>query len=96
MLDAGLVDEVKYLSSKYPENNLLATIGYAEVVEYLRGHITNDRMIELIAQHTRNYAKRQIIWNRKVIKNDPEHVVVLPEPDVDIIMTVLKERGFVL
>lgn len=96
MLDAGLVDEVKYLASKYSDNALLATIGYAEVVEYLRGDITYDKMAELIAQHTRNYAKRQVIWNRKVIKNDPDHVAILHEPDADKAFEILKERGFVL
>lgn len=96
MLDAGLVDEVKYLVSKYSDNALLATIGYAEVVEYLREDITYDKMAELIAQHTRNYAKRQVIWNRKVIKNDPEHVAILHEPDADRALEILKERGFIL
>lgn len=96
MLDAGLVDEVRRLSAKYGDNALLATIGYAEVVEYLSGEITYDKMAELIAQHTRNYAKRQIIWNRKVIKSDPEHVAILHEPDAGMALKILKERGFVL
>lgn len=96
MLNAELIDEVRRLSVKYGDNALLHTIGYAEVVEYLCGEITYDKMVELIAQHTRNYAKRQVIWNRKVIKNDPEHVAVLHEPDVDNMIKILQERGFVL
>ena len=40
-------------------------LGYKEVVEYLKGNLTKEEMIEKIKQETRRYAKRQMTWFRK-------------------------------
>ena len=63
MFDSGLVDEVKYLLSKY-KLSLTASqgIGYKEVIQYLNNEITIDECIELISKRTRNYAKRQVTF----------------------------------
>ena len=37
----------------------------AQVFEYFDGKINKKRALELIQQHTRNYAKRQLTWFRK-------------------------------
>lgn len=39
--------------------------GYKEVVEYLRGNIQKEEMIEKLKMETRRYAKRQLTWFRK-------------------------------
>ena len=39
--------------------------GYKEVVEYLKGNINKEEMIEKIKMETRRYAKRQITWFKK-------------------------------
>lgn len=66
MFESGLEKEVCELIEKYGRDCPgLKTIGYTEVVDFLEGDITRDRSIELIQQHSRNYAKRQITWNRK-------------------------------
>ena len=44
--------------------NALQTVGYKEVFEYLENKISLERMIELIKQNTRRYAKRQLTWFR--------------------------------
>lgn len=64
MMKAGLLDEVK---SVYHLRHLqaLKTVGYQELFEYLDGKITLDQAVELIKQHTRNYAKRQYTWFRR-------------------------------
>ncbi len=63
MIDAGLLNEVRELLTKYGEiDTLNATIGYAEMVEHLQGKTTLDQAIAKIQQATRNYAKRQITW----------------------------------
>lgn len=64
MIRNGLVDEVK---SMEPNRDCYAlkTVGYKEIFEYLDGEIGLERAIELIKQHTRNYAKRQLTWFRK-------------------------------
>lgn len=64
MFDAGLEDEVKGLIP-YQHLNALQTVGYTELFEFFDGKISKKRALELIQQHTRNYAKRQLTWFRK-------------------------------
>ncbi|ADY52810.1 tRNA delta(2)-isopentenylpyrophosphate transferase [Pseudopedobacter saltans DSM 12145] len=65
MLEQGLLEEVKSLSS-YQKLNSLNTVGYTEIFDYLNGNINLERAIELIKQNSRRYAKRQITWFKKV------------------------------
>lgn len=64
MIEKGLVDEVKDLYSKYGNCQPMRAIGYKEVLPYLRGEISLEAMENLISQHTRNYAKRQLTFLR--------------------------------
>ena len=64
MIEAGLVEEVKKLSP-YKNLNALQTVGYAEIFDYLDGKISIELATELIKNHTRQYAKRQITWFKK-------------------------------
>lgn len=66
MMDSGLLEEVKYLYEKYSEcaTQAFKAIGYAELISYLKGEISLENAVELIKQHTRNYAKRQYTWFR--------------------------------
>lgn len=68
MMDAGLIGEVEGLVGKYGNElkRFKKTIGYKEVVEYLQGNITIDRMIEMIQTNTRHFAKRQITWFKRI------------------------------
>ena len=68
MIQKGLVEEVKELYNKYGEKLTTAMqgIGYKEVVEYLKGNLTKEEMIEKIKMETRRYAKRQLTWFRKI------------------------------
>ena len=61
MMQAGLLDEVKSL---LPARglNALETVGYSELFGYLDGTTDLNRAVELIKQHTRHYAKRQLTW----------------------------------
>lgn len=61
MLESGLVEEVKGLSS-FRDQNALKTVGYKEVFSFLDGEIEYDNMIELLKRNTRRYAKRQLTW----------------------------------
>ena len=66
MLENGLIDETKALLKKHGRiPNFVKTIGYQEILQYLDGDIVLDRAIELIKQHSRNYAKRQLTWFRR-------------------------------
>ena len=67
MLAAGLVDEVHMLSERVKEGSqCLQGIGYKEVVEYLNGNCSYSTMRDVIKQNTRNYAKRQITFFKKL------------------------------
>ncbi len=67
MISTGLVDEVKsVLSSGFSsELNSLNTVGYKEIIAYLKKEYDLERAIELIKRNTRRYAKRQMTWFRK-------------------------------
>ena len=64
MMEAGLLEEVKQLSS-FSNLNALQTVGYAELFDYLDGRSTLHKAVEQIKTHTRQYAKRQLTWLRK-------------------------------
>lgn len=66
MFNDWLIEEVCYNVKEFTSHCPgLGTIGYKEVVEHIEGLRTLDETIALIQQHSRNYAKRQITWNKK-------------------------------
>ncbi|MFW0837654.1 MAG: tRNA (adenosine(37)-N6)-dimethylallyltransferase MiaA [Candidatus Komeilibacteria bacterium] len=68
MLTQGLVQETRTLLKKYsPDLPALQTIGYQEIISYLKGNIDKKTAEKNINLHTRQYAKRQITW----FKRDP-------------------------
>ena len=68
MFADGLVDEVKNLlaAGVSPNAQAMLGIGYKETVEYLQGTATLDETILKVAQATRNFAKRQLTWYRRM------------------------------
>ena len=67
MLSDGFLDEVRRLQERGFDKSLNAfqTVCYKEAFDYLDGKITYDRMVELMKQNTRRYAKRQLTWFRR-------------------------------
>jgi tRNA dimethylallyltransferase len=70
MITAGFVDEVKSLlaEEKPLSRQARCAIGYAEIIEYLNGHISSEDAVELIKKNTRRLAKNQRTWF-KTFKN---------------------------
>ena len=67
MIADGLVKEVENLCQKYGTDlPLLETLGYQEIKQYLVGDISLETAKELTILHTRQFAKRQRTWFRKV------------------------------
>lgn len=66
MLDAGLVEEVRsLLAMGYDEQSpAMTSVGYRQLLSYLRGEMTLREAVHLILRDTRRYAKRQRIWFR--------------------------------
>jgi len=68
LLDGGMIEEVK----RHLDRGLDVTLpvfrahGYPEIAAYLAGSMTLDAVEARIAQVTRNYAKRQETWFRKM------------------------------
>jgi tRNA dimethylallyltransferase len=66
MIKSGLMQETKRLFKKYPADlPVFNTIGYKEIIEYLRGKISLPEAISLIKKNTYQYAKRQMTWFRR-------------------------------
>ena len=67
MIAGGFLDEVKELLSLGYDDRYksLQTVGYKEAFAYLRKEISEDRMVELMKQNTRRFAKRQLTWFRR-------------------------------
>jgi tRNA dimethylallyltransferase len=66
MFDGGLIDETESLLQKYGEKAWpLASLGYKQAVQFLRGEINREQALEAAQQAHRNYAKRQMTWFRR-------------------------------
>ena len=65
MFDLGLEKEIKNLldlGMLQKDSQSMQAIGYKELFDYFDGIKTLDETKELIKQHTRNYAKRQVTF----------------------------------
>lgn len=68
MIQMGLVEEVKKLMNAGIPTDAQAMqgIGYKEIAGYLRGETSLPEAVEVLKQATRNFAKRQMTWYRKM------------------------------
>jgi tRNA dimethylallyltransferase len=67
MIDAGWVEEIRQsLASGLPENApAMSSIGYRELISYLKGTRTLDDAIKACKTSVRRYAKRQETWFKR-------------------------------
>ena len=68
MFNEGLVEEFEklYNSGLTRDNKSMQSICYKELFDYKEGKTTLSETIKLVQQHSRNYAKRQITWLKKM------------------------------
>lgn len=68
MIQAGLVDEVRALQKSGYAGTLsvFKTIGYKEIVDHLEGRLTLEQAVIAAKRRTRNFAKRQMTWFKRV------------------------------
>lgn len=68
MLDSGLLSEVQGLinSGITDKNQCMQGIGYKETYNYLTGKTDKEEFVSKLKQASRNYAKRQITYFKKV------------------------------
>ena len=67
MLESGLVEETKTILELSNEQKIkvLETVGYKQVVDFIKDKISYEEMIELATNATYQLAKRQITWLKK-------------------------------
>lgn len=83
MFALGLEQEVKHLADKYGfDIQAMQAIGYKEFKGYFDGEYDYETLKELIKQHTRNYAKRQITW----LKQLPDVIWLKKEDIIDNVL----------
>ena len=68
MVEKGFIEEVNYLLSTGYEENLLSfqAPGYKEFIDLLKGKLSLRDAIVKAKSRTRNYAKRQITWFKRI------------------------------
>jgi tRNA dimethylallyltransferase len=67
MLELGLVEETKNIMEHSSKSRIkvLETVGYKQVVDFVKDKISYEEMIELATNATYQLAKRQITWLKK-------------------------------
>ncbi|MGB9562048.1 MAG: tRNA (adenosine(37)-N6)-dimethylallyltransferase MiaA, partial [bacterium] len=67
MIRMGWIDEVKSLLERGINEDAPAfeSVGYKEIIAYLKGEISLENAVRRIKKRTRQYARRQIIWFKK-------------------------------
>ncbi len=66
MFDNGLIEETRAILEKYgPAAGPLASLGYKQAVQHLRGESDRKLAVWAAQQAHRNYAKRQMTWFRR-------------------------------
>ncbi len=79
MFSAGLIEEVRALTKTVPVSaQCMQGIGYKEIAEGLKNGNTEDEMKELVKKNTRNYAKRQTTFFKRM----QNHIRLSPEKAV--------------
>lgn len=88
MMKDGLLEEARRLFP-YKHVNALQTVGYKELFDHLEGRLELTDAVELIKQHTRNFAKRQLTWFRR----DPEITWFQPDQHQEILSFILQSKN---
>ena len=86
MLELGLENEVRSVF-KLKHLKSLQTVGYRELFDFFDGKISREGAIDLIKQHSRNYAKRQITWFKS---HSQGTLISMEEVDIDQIIYSIK------
>ena len=90
MLQGGLIEEVEDLLSSgvNPECKPMQSIGYKQVAAHLAGTLPREQLAMKIVVSTRQYAKRQCTWFKKL-----SHQLVTENYEVDAILHLLHDAG---
>ena len=91
MLEAGLEQEVRRLldAGVRPECQSMQSIGYRQLVWHIRDGMPYEEAVDKLKQATRNFAKRQVTWYKKMpyIK----WIELKAEPDYEAAVAIMLE-----
>lgn len=92
MLEAGLEQEVRRLQEQgvSPECQSMQSIGYRQMVWYLNGSMSYEDAVDKLKQATRNFAKRQVTWYKKMPYIN--WLELEPEPDYTDVVERICEK----
>ena len=98
MLEQGLLEEVEELYSRgdlSEQKPSIRAVGYRQVWQYLAGELDYEMMIEKAIVATRQLAKRQFTWLRKVegacwYESEQQKLVELVTLEIDKFLTLKK------
>jgi len=66
MFETGLIEETRKLLEKYGASaRPMASLGYKQAAQLVRGELTREQALQAAQQAHRNYAKRQMTWFRR-------------------------------
>ena len=91
MLQGGLVDEMKFLLNKYPDlsvvNTSMRSVGYLQTLNFLNDVIDYNELLFTGMAATRQLAKRQMTWLKKITTNN--NLIVIDSLDLTFILNKL-------
>ena len=64
MIEAGLLEEARWLYEQAPTSQASKGIGYKELFPYFEGQMILEEAVDKLKQNTRRFAKRQLTWFR--------------------------------
>lgn len=93
MFELGLVDEVRQLLAEGVALSRTArqAVGYREVLDHLAGQHDLRSTIELVQQHTRQFARRQLTWFRSL--SECRWLDAAAETPAELVARMINENG---
>ena len=85
MLDGGLLTEARALEGRSLSRTAERALGYAELLEHLRGERSLEDAVAETVRRTRRLARRQLRWFRR----DPRIRWAPPEAAVEVVIAAL-------
>ncbi|MEM0924852.1 MAG: tRNA (adenosine(37)-N6)-dimethylallyltransferase MiaA [Planctomycetota bacterium] len=94
MFDRGLIEEVRGLVNRFESLSRTASqaVGYRELIEWLRDPGPTEPLMESVAAHTRQLARRQETWFRSFSEITPIEATETSEV-VDRMVTRIRSSG---
>jgi len=95
MIQAGLVEEVQSLLAEPAglSDQACQAVGYAEIIEYLRGLMSLEKAVEKMKINTRRLARKQRTWHRRW-PNVKWFDVTADEPAEDTARRIARQIAF--